>query len=170
MKKIRAFSIIVLAFSFLLACGLLKHSEAKYGREYNEKRKEVGLPIIGDDWEISSILDGESVWVNPDRVELYNKRVPVHWSKYINYQTGTLISETDTYYGRNDYYIEQEGTYREKLTISYHYQTDPFVYGSQLGWNVRLYNKETYAIGDKEISIEEAEKILAEWGIERLSY
>ena len=160
---------ILLIVLLVVGLSVCKRPEPKYGKEYNEERKKVGLPIIPDNWELSSVLTGESVWANPERVEKKNKNIPVHWRKRLNYRTGTLISETDTYYGKEDF-PDQDGTSREHLYITYNYQVDDYDYKKRADWSASLYNRETVASGDFDISLEEAEKILKDWGIERLSY
>lgn len=162
-------SIIVSLIITLIACNFLKLPEAKYGREQNQQRMEVGVPLIEDDWELSKVHSREATWVTLGHEQKYDNNIPVHWSKYLNYRDGSLISETDTYYGENDYYLDWEEVYRrEKLTITYAYQKDEYVYKGNLGWNIRLYNQENPT--GKEISLQDAEQILTDWGIERLSY
>ena len=161
--------LIVLLTANTFACRTLKHYEPQYGKIFNAKRKEIGLPIIPNNWEISSVHAEECTWVNPERKKQYTNRTPVHWSKYLNYRTGALISETDTYYGHEDYHLKDEGTYREELVITYFYQEDTLVYGSEAKtWKIWLYGNT--APEGKVINLQEAESILKEWGLDRLSY
>ena len=162
--ELRLLLVLALALG-LLSCRTFARSEPKYGPEHNAVREQVGLPIIPADWEAELVHSGECTWVNPERIEKRDARVPVHWSKYLNYHTGELLYEVDTYFGREDYTAEEEGTFREKLRIAYYYQVDDYDYKERLGWDVTLHNQE-YPFGET-ICLEEAETILNTWGISR---
>jgi len=164
MKQITILLTILLTFGLSAIC---QQPGPKYGKEYNEERQKVGLPIIPDNWELDSVLQGSSMWVNPERIEKLNNHISVHWSKGLDYRTGTLIAESDIYYGREDY-TTVDGTFREKLIITYYYQIDDYSDEKSVGWSAEILNKANK--GRKELSLEEAERILEEWGIERLSY
>ncbi len=58
-------------------------------------------------------------------------------------------------------------TLREALSSTYHYQAEDHGFRRGVGWSIRLYRKDAVAV---EVSLEEAEKVLAEWGIKRLDY
>ena len=168
MKAVIASLSIVFMIAGFCGCALFKRPEPNYGKEYNPERRKVGVPVIPDDWKLDSVLRDEARWVNPDRIEKRDRHIPVHWSKYLNYRTGTLLSETDIYYGKNTY-TNSEGTYLEKLLITYHYQVDNYDYKKTIGWSIVLYNATMSGFG-QDISLEEAEAVLKEWGIQRLDY
>lgn len=166
MKKIDLI-ILILVMSFFGAC--YRH-EPKYGKDYNEQRKKIGLSLIPDDWELYKVTKTSSVWVNPKREINIDRKIPVHWSKDVSYDAHGLIAEYDVYYGSEDY-ITIDGTFRERLAITYRYRLDDSMdYKAHLGWNCRISNQETGKQGGERISLEEAEKILEGWGIKRLSY
>src|SRR5262245_13510714 len=164
MKQITILLMILLVVGLGTICA---RATPKYGKEYNEQRKQVGLPLIPDNWKLDSVLQGSSTWGNPERVEKMNNHIPVHWSKGLDYRTGTLISETDTYYG-NDDYTHVDGTFRESLGITYYYQIDDYSSEKRVGWSATIVNEASEGV--KKISLEEAEKILKDWKIERLDY
>ena len=168
-KKMRQLTILVFILLMVGNGAICASLTPKYGKEFNEERMKIGIPIIPDNWELNSVLQDSARWVNPERIEKHNERIPVHHSKGLNYRTGILLSETDIYYGKEDYKTI-DGTFRENLSISYFYQVDDYSYVKRTGWWIILNNQQTEdASMDTEITIEEAEKILEEWGIERLS-
>ncbi len=162
--KLAKILVLLLALAGL-ACGIFEQPTPKFGREYNEERTKVGVPVIPADWELHTVRDGECAWVNPERTAKRDARIPGHWSKYVNYRTGELLYETDIYFGREDY-VTEEGTFRERLRVTYYYTADPYDHKERLGWSVELSNSTSTGT---EITLEEADAILRNWGIDRLS-
>jgi hypothetical protein len=132
MKKVALLMILL-----LIALSACKEPDPQYGKEFNPERKKIGLPIIPDNWELARVMVDTSRWVNPERSEKFNARIPVHWSKSVWYPEGNLVLEEDIYYGINDY-TTVDGTYREDLVITYYYQVDEHDYRQKLGWDVSL--------------------------------
>ena len=148
------------------ACTLSEGPQPQYGKDYNDARRELGIPPIPKDWTLDRVLTDESRWVNPERSEKQDQRIPVHWGKVVYYRGGTLIWETDTYFGAEDY-TNEEGIYRERLRATYYYQIDDYDYRERLGWSIELYDQDKP--WGEEIDLQTAEETLTAWGIERLS-
>lgn len=162
--KLRLLVLIALTTLSLAACSVFRRPEPKYGREFNAERMKIGLPIIEEDWQLSRSDKGRCSWVTSRR-EDKARRQPVHFSKDVNYRTGMLLSETDLYFGSEDWFLDGE-TYREELTVTYSFRVDDYASRRRLGWSAWLTDRD----GSREISLEEAEQVLARWGIQRLSY
>ncbi len=156
-------------FVATVACGLLPSRPApKYGTEYNAERMKIGLPILPENWKLVYSGPDGAWWLNPEANAKERARIPVHSEKSVGYEDGVLISDGDSYYGSKDY-TNIEGTFREFVGITYHFKIGkndrP---GQQLGWDAT--KVDAAAPWGKDISLEEAEMILNEWGIKRLSY
>jgi len=133
------------------------------GIQYNSERQRVGLPIIPSDWRPQAVRGSECTWINPDEEEKFSRHLPVHSTKYVQFQGDTIIMEIDTYYGPGDY-TSINGTFRERLYITYYYQLDK----NKSRWDVSLWNQESFRSSPK-FTLEEADQILRKWGIDRLT-
>jgi hypothetical protein len=156
-------------FVVTVACGLLPSRPApKYGPEYNAERMRIGLPILPENWKLVYSGPDGARWLNPEADAKERARIPVHSEKSVDYDSGVLLSDGDSYYGSKDY-TDIEGTHREFVGITYHYQIGkndrP---GQQLGWDAMRCDAEEPKC--KYISLEEAEVILKAWGLQRLDY
>lgn len=146
-------------FVSLNACTLVT---PRYGIGYNSDRQKLGLPTIPATWTVDARFD-ESIWYNPEWQRKYDDRIPVHASKYVSYRNGTLLLETDEYYGKNDWSCE-ESICREQLFITYCYQADNQCNGED-GWFVIYMSNESKGFGKEFISMKEAMIILDEWDL-----
>ncbi len=163
MKFLRTLILTLLLSCTLACCPAQQPPEPQYGREYNPERRKAGVPIIPENWELEKVLTGESLWVNPDRIEDRAAGIPTHWSKHLNYRTGELLAESDIYLGKEDY-TTPEGTRREYLSSTYRYQVDEYDDEKKIGWEFTLYSEES-PLG-KKLSLEEAQEVLTEWNLE----
>jgi hypothetical protein len=145
----------VLLAVILTACTLPRE---QYGLDYNVERTKLGLTTIPDDWKISGVR-----WLNPEGGDKLSAHQPVYFSKYLGIQTGSLSFETDLYYGKQDF-TNFEGTFREKLEITYYYPNSACKSGC---WGAYFFSEETYDSGQFIISIEKADEILESWGLSR---
>jgi len=157
---------ICLIFSAFLSCST---PEPKYGTNYNEKRKEIGLPILNPEWKISSIHRDYEVWINPS----FNSRFDngTHWKKSIDYSSSELLFECDEYAGISNYNTI-DGTFRESLVIYYYYKESHFNGFHPKGWECIIYDQSSIEKGEfgERISLGKADSILIKWGISRLNY
>lgn len=147
--------ILILCNLFLGAC---RQPEPQYGADYNAERQKIGLPVIPSSWRPIA-RQGDCRWMNPDDDTQYKQHLPVHFSKYVNYRDGTLISETDTYYGTQDF-TTADGTVREYVSVTYYYSANE----GAAKWDIVLLDQRLH-----EISLEQAEEILNGWGLPRLA-
>ncbi len=109
MKRMNTMLLVMFLAVGLVTCKPLIRSEPRFGREYNIERMKVGVPIIPDDWELFNSDAKYAAWVNPARAKNMSDRIPLHYDKALDYRTGSLLSETDTYYGKEDYTIPDGG-------------------------------------------------------------
>jgi hypothetical protein len=167
-KQIKLWLLVVL----LAALGGCKY-EAKYGLEYNEQRKKIGLPLLEAGWKLSTVLEDHTSYTNPDDDIYREKKQAFHWSKSIYYKKGELTKEYDTYIGPGTYTTIEDGTFDEEIRISYYYKVDSVSGGYKKGWVCTLLDQSTAGsinFEKRNITLKEAEKILKRWGIERLNY
>jgi len=144
--------------------------EPQYSQDHNEERKKLGLPIIPDHWKIAGLSSEHVIWSDPERENKLEHRIPFHASKRVDYKSGTLQRERDRYYGVEDYVDANGDLQRERLTITYYYQVDG---DDEPRWRIALMQDEKRdgdVFKDGKVTLEEAEEILREWGIERLNY
>ncbi len=166
MRRMAVATLLALIPLSLAGCSLLRLPDPKYGRAFNAERMRIGLPLIEDNWQPSQCDRFGCVWVNPAREEDYGKHRAVHYSKSQDIRGGALLSEGDTYFGPEDYVVDDGATVREQLGIGYNFQEvedDPL---GGLGWVAWLQDRD----GSRQITMEEAEQVLARWGLRRLSY
>lgn len=139
--------------------------DSKFGTEYNIEREKISLPPIPSDWVIDAGSSfGESTWYAPDWERDYDKRTPVHVSKYVNFASGEIDYETDKYSGKGDWDCEED-VCRESLFITYCYRVNSQC-KEQGTWQVIYQSQETTGFGREFISFEEATSILNDWGLD----
>lgn len=114
----------LICIGFIIQAYFVRQCQNKYGLNYNIKRKELGIPIIPNYWNIKE-RDDESVWWTGDEDVIGHKRKSVIFS-------GCDISgELDIYNlplkdGKRRL-IEIEYKYGNKIhndSVSYSYQID----------------------------------------------
>lgn len=135
-----------------------------YGVEYNQEREELDIPLIPDDWRITSITPNETTWRNPDLEGLLKSKTPFHASKYVNYESSKLRYEQDIYFGVEDFIWDGEFL-RERISITVYYGE------SEMGNSFSLeeidisarYSNENGLM--QEISVNNAKEILRSWGL-----
>ena len=143
----------------------------KYGIQYNIKRKQLGLPVLPNDWVFE--LNGgcwadkvtlvESKMIDGFRVKPYAyKSTARHTRKSLVIENGTLVSERDYYCSGNSFKSEDPDAVNsvhlcpESLMIRYIYPTTDDTAGT---WDC------SHSRGDPGLSFEEAKKILKSWGL-----
>ena len=159
--KISKYPILFLAITLLCsAC----QRQPLFEKNYNQKRIELGIPIIPEDWKASSVGADDATWWNPNLKTLDASQIPFHRSKYVYYPSGVLDSEQDTYFGRNDFPYDGSMV-REEIFID-------CKYSSQSGNDTSLIQKgnceATYNSNGKilqHISLSQAKEILDSWGL-----
>jgi hypothetical protein len=127
----------------------------KYGPVYNAQRERLGIPIIPPTWTIQDIGSHFDCFdPNP------NQTVPHRLAKRVFIEKGVIAKETDTFYsGKTFYYPPEQITLPQEVSIEYDYLREeganPWKAHADLGAEER----------SKSISIEEARRILAAWGL-----
>jgi len=131
----------------------------KYGFAYNAERKRLGIPIIPSTWTIQDMGSYFDCFdPNPDL------NTPHRLSKRVFVENGVISTETDTFYsGKTFYYAPEQITLPQEVSIEYDYlqgkDADPWKAHADLNAAER----------SKLISIVEARRILAEWGLSKAS-
>lgn len=120
--------------------------------------------MIPNNWQPEGVDSRECTWYNPDREVKFENHIPVHWSKYVSFRGDVIVSESDKYLGSRDYTLD-DSTSREFIFMTYYYQKD----GSGPRWEVTLWTPEMRDSAKLQISLEKADQILREWGIDRLT-
>ena len=143
---------------FMVGCSELLFGPPRYGVEFNEERKKIGLPILEHDWEIVNHGPDYVVWANPEREVLTR---PHYRTLAMKYDQRGPIEQIDTYDSSQEYLNQTEASYESVyIAIEYRFRDTP-------GWRVRYNNADN--AGD-DYSLEQAEAILRAWGVERLNY
>ncbi len=155
-------SLLIVSLALLAGCG--KPLSPKFAHGSNPKRKEIGLPVIEEDWVNYNRGNNrsEAAW----RTSGANTDSPNHHSKKVLYESGQWEMEQDYYYsGKTGPSPDPDGgTQWEKVTVSYAFIPRS---GYQKGWTCHYQSPTNWF---EKVTIEEAEHILNSWGIKRLNY
>jgi hypothetical protein len=146
-------------------------SEAR-DRSFNDNRKLCRVPTIPDSWKRSATRDG--TWTNPAFAK--PNMVAIHASKFIAVdQQGQPFRESDYYYSGRQYQSQFDPSRLdwETITIRYDYRAaqkmrNPWYCTISCGPHFR--SATSASVTDGELTLEEAETILKEWGLPRLNY
>ena len=161
--KMPGLSGVILAAILLSGCG--QAPLPKFAQDCNAKRQELGLPVIATGWvNYNQANNGqEAAWRTPGS----NQHAPNHYGKKVLYASGQWEMEQDYYYSGKTFPADDPdgGTEWEEVTVSYAFVEHP---GYPQGWTCHY--KGPANRGERRIKLEEAEKILASWGIKRLNY
>jgi hypothetical protein len=140
-----------------------KPAEPRWGKEFNNERKKLGIPIIPDNWWPNP-GDNFTTWENPETGEKYKAHIPVHSFKSVHYEGDVLLWESDMYEGASDY-MTVDGPRREGLVIDYVYReyTNPDTFELvKPGWYITYTNLRGE---DVSLSLEEAKALLEKWKV-----
>lgn len=143
--------IIILAgwFTYTNTIGSTKY---KYGIAFDKERMERKIPVIGDTAYSSD--DWAHAWKYPIKSK-------GHRYKYFSEKDGEIISEIDGYQSGIKYTKEDGSQGEEYIQITYSYESER----SNLNpWSAIYYFKD----GQHELTLQKAEEILNNWGINRL--
>lgn len=159
----------------LAGCSSVPSDSDVRGRISNNDRMLRSIPIIPDGWVGSNGVTNIS-WSNPAFADPTTAQRPMHARKY-SYanRAGHLLRETDFYYSGKKYRSEFESdqTDWEELSISYNFEA---AHAGKEPWRCVIncgphYRRATNtSMVDGQVTLEEAEKILDQWGIRRLNY
>jgi hypothetical protein len=168
----------------LLAIGLFSglvnscsFPKTKFGPEFNDHRKKIGLELLPRDWEAGSVSDDYTVWLNPDRGRLKDAKRPAFFSKATSYtKTGEIISEEDLYYSGKAFNTI-DGHNDESLSIAYYFVSKEIAEVPVIGWHCTYTGQgkevdpavkkpeKIFYLKMADISLVQADSILKEWGM-----
>jgi len=141
----------------LLGCWGSTGALPKYGLGYNPQREKLGIPTIPTNWTLQDI--GKFIdCFDPNP----NQKAPHRLAKRIFLENGAISREVDTFYsGTNFYYPPERLTLPQEISIQYDYapasKGNPWKAYADLSADERL----------KPVSIGEARRILATWGLRK---
>ncbi len=172
----RTHGLIVVAF-IIMACMVGgcggPSPDAVCGPAANNQRRSHRLPVIPTNW-IGSGTDDCANWTNPALADPKTEHLPMHASKYtVADKLGRLTQEFDYYYSGRQYpsLSEPNSMERERLTIEYDFEAER---AGNNPWRCDVSCGPHYRSGSNmdngQVSLEEAEAILKEWGLSRLNY
>jgi hypothetical protein len=136
--------------------------EVRYGVEHNPQRRQAGLPLVNPGWSTASIDDQTLVWTAPGGAQ---RGASSHFSKLVVYDRGEVLEEVDFYTNGHPYVLDVPGTGRvprmESMVIHYNYEKAA---RGAPPWSCALTRGNT----DEEMSLPDAEQVLAGWGLHRV--
>lgn len=117
---------VLVCLGFVVHQYIVKRCQNQYGLNYNDKRKELGIPIIPNHWHIKE-RDDESVWWTGDEEVIGHKR------KSVTFSGCDIYGELDVYNlplkDGQQRLIQIEYRYGDKSqidSVTYTYQIDHF--------------------------------------------
>ena len=137
----------------LASCGVNDATIRKFGIGFNDKRKDLGLPILDSNWRLVKNSDGVLLWF-PET----EKDSQAYVSKLIRCNRDKILSEENKFLGKEKY-TTVDGTFREMLYLSCSFDVNEDV----SNWDCEYQGpKEVFG---KSISKEEVDSILEKWKI-----
>ena len=144
----------------LASCGANDATIRKFGVGFNDKRKNLSLPVLDSNWRLVKNSDGVLLWF-PET----EKDSLAYVSKLIRCNRDKILSEENKFFGKEKY-ATVDGIFREVLYISCSFSDTEKI----LSWN-REYRGPNEVFG-KSITKKEADSILKKWRIliDNISY
>ncbi|RLE45143.1 hypothetical protein DRJ25_06055 [Candidatus Woesearchaeota archaeon] len=154
--------------------------DARFGKEINPVREQIGIPSIPNTWNAPNIRQYESIWRSPDcKIEedvtqrkLSDQFEPCYRQKWVKYwpenhpdseQIPDIIEEADTYFGPS--YVDIFGELiRESVNIVCQYNPNNPTW-KRCEARALVVDKFRYAGGGEEVDVSTAIQVLEEWGI-----
>jgi hypothetical protein len=124
----------------------------------------VGLPVVDPSWR-GSLLDAETlVWQSPMGTPRGRSS---YYDKLVSYSRGKIVEEVDFYSNGQRYDVETPAGGKEPRVVNLviHFNYERAARGKD-PWSCALTRGPT----DEEMSLEQAEDVLASWGLKRLNY
>jgi hypothetical protein len=151
---------------------------AAHGRSFNEARKTRKIPIIPEHWkEMGRVRDADwsdAHWSDPTLASSEAPSNPMHASKYVVIDAhGNLLQECDCYWSGRKYPsgLEPNRSNPECLTIRYDFGAERM---GKNPWRCEIscgpHYRDTPPQLAGQVTLDEAEAILKEWGLSRLNY
>jgi hypothetical protein len=117
----------------------------KFGVAFNEKRKELGIPVLPGNWTVNTEMSNAVMWNAPE----INDAGGSHSSKMVLFKDRTPIEELDNY-------IYKGGIRDKHLTVIHHFDAP--------GYRINRYYDSLVVNEEVEINDVKADSILQAWG------
>jgi hypothetical protein len=148
----------------------INSSNEKFGRMLNGEREELGIPIIEDNWytkQVSAKRSGNwtynESWTRQIWSDYTEKEIPFHKEKELNKSIDGEINETDRFQNK----ISDSVTLTLEMSFSKFRKKR-----NEYPWIVTLIkvtdNNSGYKQDNKDLTIEQADSVLANWGLKRI--
>jgi hypothetical protein len=182
--KLIAF-VIIIAFT-----GCIHFHHDKFGKEYNEERQKLGVPIIKNGWrrDVSIYFpapENRTLWFTNSGPK--ENKFPYHAYKAIYYINDTLVAERDTYLNTDHKWFKDgkpdvnSNDTLYKTFAQYHALMVYFVYRQtdskekdfsnySLGFNYEIMGVKNGFSDIQTIDSLTTEEILKGWNLKRLNY
>ncbi len=142
----------ILIFAFLANCKSVSTLNSSYGIRFNEARKEVGLPILPEDWKISVSNSRLIVW---EPIKKENNGFPYYSHKKVVLDTLLNIKYEENRFIGFGMHRNLDGNFVDELYITYRFYDN--------SWQCNLSDK-SHPEGIK-LNRVEADSLLVLWGI-----
>jgi hypothetical protein len=190
------FCVTTLCVAIFLLSSCKRPQNDKFGKENNEERIKLGLPIVKDGWTLKqgSMYDGAIFYAGPKGHATWftdsrtgDNTLPYHAYKTIHYIGDTLVAECDTYLNMNYKWFNNgkemyDSTDTLKKTFEkYHALTIIYVYKQlytedkdfstyDLGFNYTIQGEKDGFSDIQILNSQQSEEILKRWNLKRLNY
>jgi len=177
--------VIIILFS-----GCIHMHHDKFGKENNEERKKLGLPIIKNNWrrDVSIYFpapENRTLWFT--NIKPNDNKLPFHSYKAIYYIADTLVAECDTYLNTNfKWFKDGKQTNNSNDSLykqfqKYHALTIYYVYRQKYtkekdfskfpkGFSYEIMGVKNGFSDIQTLDSLTSEKILKGWNLKRLNY
>ena len=132
----------------------------KYGMSFNEKRKEVGLSLLTEDFELTVAEFYDNDKKNCGVVWRRNKPLPLR--KSIHIANDSIITESDVYESREQY-VTIDCTLNKDLVITYDFKEKSIKY-KYTDMIKDTTDIRFYRTVNREVTKQEADSVIASWG------
>ena len=160
LKRDSVFILFIISLLFV-SCELKNCKEdIKFGIGFNNKRKEVGLISLSDNWIKKKNNNLDQIWYyNPDIDSSNIGNEAFHYAKVLTIRNDSIILESDQFIGKESY-MSSYGKVQEYLIYTYNFNPE----------NEHIKDWTYLIVRDSKkgkrgyISKNEADSILSSWG------
>ena len=170
--RLGLFSIIAATSMLLVGCSRGPDATVAYGRASNPDRVTRKLPVIPPTWTERGTGGLQADWGNPELADpkTTSNRMHSHKELFID-KSGSPLRETDLYQSGKMYILlrpdpDDPNTKEiEILTITYDFEA---ARAGKSPWYCRVNGGPNARMPLGEVTLDEAEAMLKEWGVKRL--
>jgi hypothetical protein len=181
------FTTMMVVILLLSSCIHVHHD--KFGKENNEERKKIGLPVIKDSWRRDASFlypapENTTLWFTDSRPK--DMTDPYHAYKRLYYTGDTLVAERDTYLNPNlkwfkSFQINNSVDTLERTFKNYHALDITYVYkplrtkekdfsAFKTGFIYEIQGIKDSFSDVQTLTVKQADEILKGWNLKRLNY